>query len=80
VQHGRREALDGRGQGNRAVVPRPESICTQSVSVGVDMEMVELFRNSLRFAETIYEERVPVPELIPGRAAQSGSINFCVWL
>jgi hypothetical protein len=38
---------DGRGQGNCTVGPRRQSIRTQSVSVGLDLTMVEPFRSSL---------------------------------
>ena len=41
------------------------SIRTQKVSVGFKIDMVELFRGSLRFAEILEQERVPISELIP---------------
>ena len=41
------------------------SIRTQKVSVGFNIDMVEPFRSSLRFAEILEQERVPISELIP---------------
>ena len=42
-----------------------ESIRTQNFSDGFKIDMVEPFRGSLRFAEILEQERVPISELIP---------------